>query len=492
MSLSDPYSHDPVFSATTTNRLNGHTGEVWNIEWSHNGRYLASGSADRTAIIWNTEVKRCDFSTQDWKLHHVLGGHSSAVGPLAWSLDDSILLTTSLLDIKMWNVNDGVCQRTLSRHIDTVTALAWIPMGSGFLSGGLDSRIIHWDSTGQQLQTWEHQYRIVDFAVSPDATQLVVIGLDIDSSGHTSSLRPSSALVIYNLPKKQLESSVPLEGEPTSLTLTNDGSHALINLGPDGLYLWDVKTNERARKYSGHKQEKYIITSCIGGMSENLIISGSEDGLVYVWDRESTAILGTLSGHGQMSVNSVAWNPRNKRMFASCSDDGTIQIWDQADILDPEAWFLQQTASLPTGFNGNDNVSRDSLSSISVHRGLSSREDETGVSTSQQVEVGGIGIDWSSAVPPAEYRVQNDSTSNEKQSRLVNASRVESIEKLEMDTGNSKKQIPQINGNMEFAAPARQIYGVNNVIDHSDSGWLSPTAGEKQSASRLRRIFCCL
>jgi WD40 repeat protein len=35
-----------------------------------------------------------------------------------------------------------------------------------------------------------------------------------------------------------------------------------------------------------------------------------------------------LPGHGKGSVNSVVWNPRNERMFASCSDDNTIRIWE--------------------------------------------------------------------------------------------------------------------------------------------------------------------
>lgn len=35
-----------------------------------------------------------------------------------------------------------------------------------------------------------------------------------------------------------------------------------------------------------------------------------------------------LAGHGDGSVNSVAWNPRNEKMFASCSDDHTVRIWE--------------------------------------------------------------------------------------------------------------------------------------------------------------------
>jgi len=32
--------------------LESHTDEVWFLQFSHNGKYLASSSKDQTAIIW--------------------------------------------------------------------------------------------------------------------------------------------------------------------------------------------------------------------------------------------------------------------------------------------------------------------------------------------------------------------------------------------------------------------------------------------------------
>jgi WD40 repeat protein len=52
------------------------------------------------------------------------------------------------------------------------------------------------------------------------------------------------------------------------------------------------------------------------------------DGNVYIWDRHSEAPIEVLSGHGDGSVNAVAWSPVNNHLLASCSDDHTIRIWD--------------------------------------------------------------------------------------------------------------------------------------------------------------------
>ena len=47
-----------------------------------------------------------------------------------------------------------------------------------------------------------------------------------------------------------------------------------------------------------------------------------------MWHRGTSVLLKVLAGHGEGSVNAVAWNPMNEYMFASCSDDHSIRIWE--------------------------------------------------------------------------------------------------------------------------------------------------------------------
>ena len=42
-------------------------------------------------------------SPQDWAAHHILGDYVYPVTCLAWSLDDSILLTSADHYIRLWN-----------------------------------------------------------------------------------------------------------------------------------------------------------------------------------------------------------------------------------------------------------------------------------------------------------------------------------------------------------------------------------------------------
>ncbi|KAF5389854.1 hypothetical protein D9757_003616 [Collybiopsis confluens] len=344
--LSDHECNKDEFPGVTTTVLLGHADEVWNVEWSHDGMYLASGSRDKTAIIWYIGP-----DSRKWEAFLVLREHDFPVHSIAWSLDDAMLLTGAEHHIKLWDAKTGSFIRSMNEHTETVTALSWLPDGSGFLSAALDRKIIQWDTEGNKKLSWgTTDLRVTDLAVTPDLSRVVTIGMHApslsESGGAAARARPGSGdntnsggnpptimptqnrCVVYHLMTRQVESSFELEGEVTSVKVSRDSQYALINHSPDEIQLWDLKRVRLARKFTGQRQGRHIIRSCLGGVDDSFVASGSEDGNVYVWHRDTGALLETLSGHGEGSVNSVAWNPRNQQMFASCSDDRSIRIWE--------------------------------------------------------------------------------------------------------------------------------------------------------------------
>ncbi|KAJ7085797.1 WD40 repeat-like protein [Mycena belliarum] len=329
------------FPRVTTTILEVHNDQVWIVDWSRDGNFLASASKDKTVIIWGIGPET-EMPVREWEKRHVLN-HPYPVQSLAWSLDDSILLAGAETHIKMWNTKTGVCIRTLEEHSEPVSALAWLPDDSGFLSAGLDFKIIIWNKDGQRRDVWGMlPVRITHMVISPDSSRLVAIGMRApspvdprtDNDGAPSN--PSSTpppkdehrLLVYDFASRRNESSTLFEGELTSLCISHNSQYALISRSPDDIQLWDLNLGRMARKYTGQRQTQDIIRSCFGGFESNFVISGSEDGNVYVWHRDTGVLLEVLEGHGEGSVNCVAWNPRNERMFASCSDDHTIRIWE--------------------------------------------------------------------------------------------------------------------------------------------------------------------
>lgn len=48
---------DPAsFPTITTHILRDHTDEIWRLEFSHSGEWLATAGRDKTIIIWNARV----------------------------------------------------------------------------------------------------------------------------------------------------------------------------------------------------------------------------------------------------------------------------------------------------------------------------------------------------------------------------------------------------------------------------------------------------
>lgn len=95
----------------------------------------------------------------------MLQGHNYHISALAWSPDDTKLLTSAEQEIRIWNpqvssnvhslgltgnrrpsFQTGTCIVELEEHKYAVNGLCWHADGTGFVSGGMDCKVVFWVS----------------------------------------------------------------------------------------------------------------------------------------------------------------------------------------------------------------------------------------------------------------------------------------------------------------------------------------------------------
>ncbi|KAL6020473.1 hypothetical protein ACNR90_003381 [Candidozyma auris] len=88
--------------------------------------------------------------------------------------------------------------------------------------------------------------------------------------------------------------SLSLNGRLTSCTVSANDRYMLLSIAPEELQLWDISPLERyekpflKQKFVGQSQATYMVRSYFGYLNvpenkEELILSGSDDGYIYIW-----------------------------------------------------------------------------------------------------------------------------------------------------------------------------------------------------------------
>jgi WD40 repeat protein len=107
--------------------LRGHERNIWAVQFSPDGKQLASGSFDHTARLWDSATG---------KPLKTLRGHEQAVVSLAFSPDGKLLATSGDdSTIRLWRMPDGAALRTVNSGNHTYS-VAFSPDGKWLISGG--------------------------------------------------------------------------------------------------------------------------------------------------------------------------------------------------------------------------------------------------------------------------------------------------------------------------------------------------------------------
>jgi WD40 repeat protein/serine/threonine protein kinase len=194
--------------------LEGHTENVVSLSWSSDGKRLATGSDDGTAMVWDAgsgqrlltykglanRVDRVCWSPDGQRLATgtydglvkvceaangrellSLRGQASRLATVCWSPDSQSLATGSWDGtVSVWDATTGQERVTFQGHIQFLHSVSWSPDGNRLATGSNDGLAKVWDAArGRELLTLKgHAGGIVSVSWSPDGKRLATESLD--------------------------------------------------------------------------------------------------------------------------------------------------------------------------------------------------------------------------------------------------------------------------------------------------------------------------
>lgn len=133
------FTHDRTAGPGKTRKLKGHGRPILAAAFSHNDRYIASGSDDKTARLW--DLSKTPITVQ------TLQGHATGVHKVAFCHADCHLLTVSKDGIaRLWDITQNpAASQILNTSSAQVTALAFSPTRHEFLMGFDNGNVELWE-----------------------------------------------------------------------------------------------------------------------------------------------------------------------------------------------------------------------------------------------------------------------------------------------------------------------------------------------------------
>jgi WD40 repeat protein len=304
--------------------LKGHDNVILSLNFSSDNTRLISGSADKTARIW-------DITSGNTL--HTLQGHTDYIYAVAFSPDNQLAVTGSDdHTLKLWQVSDGSLQATLEGHDDKVKSVAFTPDGHYILSGSYDKTIRLWNGkTGRFIKVMARQNRTVDsLSVSLDGT-VVLTGWGYGNGDFINN--------IFSIPSgKSISTFTKHNNAVLATAISPDGTTAATGGGNDQeIWLWDVRTGREIKKLVGNGKSVWSVSFSKDGRS---IAWGN------TWEQESMFGYGPLEHSFIFQSHSDQFGPKpgpiNETDFIRAIENkGTVSIQTQNNKIHPTLEILE-------------------------------------------------------------------------------------------------------------------------------------------------------
>jgi hypothetical protein len=293
---------------TVQHTMGGHTANVKCISFvGPTDDHIISGSSDATLRLWKTETGE-----------HVrtFEGHSSRIWDVcSTEQGDHVLSASADATVKLWSVEGGECVRTFEGHTSDVYSVSMHPEGSHAVTGGYDQSVRLFDiRSGTEVTDFQGHTLGVSSATFNNHGNLIISGSK-DCSVKVWDI--TSGLCVKTLAGEF--------AQITSVDLDAAGHNLLVATKSSTNALVDLRMGRVVKRFRGHQNSsRHFIRACFGP-TDDMVMGGSEDGSIYMWDVNSVEVVRVLHGHTDVVYQSL-WS-RTKGVLASCSDDRVVATW---------------------------------------------------------------------------------------------------------------------------------------------------------------------
>jgi WD40 repeat protein len=289
--------------------IEGHTNNVTALAVSRDGKFLATGSSDKTIRLW-------DLTPGTAKLARVYQGHTEEVTSLAFSPDGKTLASGSNdQSIRLWKVSLADEHVNFDEHKGYVWSAAFSPDGKLFADAGVDRVIYVRDASGKVLHKLEgHTAPVTAIAFNGDNTRLASVGGD---------------MVVRVWDAKEGKLVTELKGHTAPVMAVAFGANNLVLTGgiDKAARLWDVSKDAPIHTFPANKTAVSAVAVRADGKQ---CLIGSADGMLRVFDLTANPPkeLAVVSAH-LAGVGAVAYGPDGTKL-ATCGGDGLVRHWNVA------------------------------------------------------------------------------------------------------------------------------------------------------------------